>query len=114
MAPDFEPRHEGGRDDLYATMRPLEPKEALFALGRRISQSQNRTSRENEIQLTFVDVDVKKAHLNAHCDKENGWSCHNTFNDTEDTSDEDMVVRQEEGSVWTGETLSRESSSQSD
>ena len=31
VARDFNPRREGPRDDLFATMRPLGAKKALFA-----------------------------------------------------------------------------------
>ena len=53
-------------EDLFAATPPLEAKKALFRIGARKMAGHN-TIRARKMKLLFIDV--RKAHLNAHCDK---------------------------------------------
>ena len=64
---DFKPRREGARDDLFASMPPLEAKKVLFRIVAGV-RGQRRRKREREMKLMFIDV--RKAHLNAECNEE--------------------------------------------
>ena len=61
VALDFKQKHEGPRDDLFAAMPPLE----AFVAGMR---EKRRVQGHDEV--TFMFVNVEKAHLNAKCDEE--------------------------------------------
>ena len=63
-------RHEGSRDDLYAAMPPLEAKKALFADVAGIRRARRI---RGEVEVKLLSVDVKMAHLNAHCKDEAGF-----------------------------------------
>ena len=69
VALDFKPKR--ARDDLFAAMPQLEAKKALFAFVAGMREKR-RVQGHDEVKLLFVGV--KKAHLNAKCDEENG-SC---------------------------------------
>ena len=64
---DFKPRREGPRDDLFASMPPLEAKKVLFRMTAGDRGRRRRNGLE-EVKLLFVDV--RKAHLNSECDEE--------------------------------------------
>ena len=64
---DFKPRHEEPRDDLYASMPPLEAKRVLFRIVAGM-RGQRRRKGGEEVKLMFLDV--RKAHLNAECNEE--------------------------------------------
>ena len=59
---DFNPRHEEGREDLFAAMPPLESKRMMFRMVAAM-RGQRRRKRLVEVKLMFMDV--RKAHLNA-------------------------------------------------
>ena len=67
VAHNFKPTREGPRDDLFATMPPLEAKRALFAYVAGVRDG-GRQRGQAEVKLMFVDV--KKANLNAKCEEE--------------------------------------------
>ena len=67
VARDFEPKHEGPRDDLFAAMPPLEAKKAPFSFVA-VVREKKRAQGHEEVKLMFIDL--KKAHLNAKCDEE--------------------------------------------
>ena len=67
VAREFTPKREGPRDDLFAVMPPLEAKQAPFASVAGV-RKRRRDQGLADVKLFFVDV--KKAHFNARCDKE--------------------------------------------
>ena len=64
---DFKGKREGVRDDLFASMPPLEAKKMLFRVTAGVRGWRKRSG-QKEIKLMFIDV--RKAHLNARCDEE--------------------------------------------
>lgn len=66
VAQDFKPKGDGNREDLFAAMPPLEAKKILFQMAARRMAS-NTTERP---QMKLMFIDVRKAHLNAKCDRE--------------------------------------------
>ena len=67
VARDFKVKNEKARDDLFASMPPLEAKKMMFRMTAGVRGWRRRNNKE-EIKLMFIDV--KKAHLNAKCDEE--------------------------------------------
>jgi hypothetical protein len=67
VAQDFKKKGEGPREDLFAAMPPLEAKKALFRMAAAKLKG-NFTRDGKKMKLMFIDV--RKAHLNAACDKE--------------------------------------------
>ena len=63
-AKDFK-GNDKNRDDLFASMPPLEAKKALFRVG-----SIKMKPRNGEKKMKMLFIDVKKAHLNAKCNQE--------------------------------------------
>ena len=64
---DFKGKRGGVRDDLFASMPPLEAKKILFRVTAGIRGVRKRSGKK-EVKLMFIDV--RKAHLNARCDEE--------------------------------------------
>ena len=64
---DFKGKRGGVRDDLFASMPPLESKKMMFRVTAGIRGWRRRRGKE-EVKLMFIDV--RKAHLNAKCDEE--------------------------------------------
>ena len=65
VAQDFK-GNDKNRDDLFASMPPLEAKKALFRMG--AIRMKNRPGKR---KMKMLFIDVKKAHLNAECTQEN-------------------------------------------
>ena len=65
VARDFKPKGEQGRADLFAAMPPLEAKRMLF---RRFADKKNL---EGKTKMKLMLIDVKKAHLNGVCERDN-------------------------------------------
>ena len=63
----LNPRDEGSRVDLFAAMRPLKTKQALFAYVTGVREKR-RDQGLDEVKLMCTDV--KKGHLNAKCEEE--------------------------------------------
>ena len=64
VARDFKPRGEKDREDLFAAMPPLEAKKILFRL------ATLQKPRADGAKLGLLMIDVKKAHLNGRCEKD--------------------------------------------
>ena len=64
VARDFKTHGEGDRPDLFAGMPPLELKKLLFRM------ATMQKPRANGSKMRIMLVDVKKAHLNGVCDKD--------------------------------------------
>ena len=60
VARDFKPRRDGSEDDLFAVMRSLEAKKALFAHVAGVREKR-REQDLDKVKLMFVDV--KKTHF---------------------------------------------------
>ena len=70
VAQDFKVKGEKDREDLFASMPPLEAKKALFRVG--AARLKGRHTRTGEkMQMMFIDV--RKAHLNAKCDRDDQY-----------------------------------------
>ena len=65
VARDFKPKGERDRSDLFAAMPPLEAKRMLF---RRFAVINNLHGKR---KMKLMLIDVKKAHLNGTCDRDN-------------------------------------------
>jgi hypothetical protein len=66
VAQDFKKKGDNQREDLFAAMPPLEAKKALFrAAAARLKGKFTRDGRK----MKMMFIDVRKAHLNAACDK---------------------------------------------
>ena len=65
VAQDFK-GNDKNRDDLFASMPPLEAKKALFRMG--AIRMKNRPGKK---KMKMLFIDIKKAHLNAECNQEN-------------------------------------------
>jgi hypothetical protein len=70
VARDFKLKGEGHRDDLFASMPPLEAKKLLFRMAAATWKSRLRGAEPDKIML----IDVKKAHLNGIVGEE-VWAC---------------------------------------
>ena len=66
MAQDFKKKGDNNREDLFAAMPPLEAKKALFRLAA-VKMTGKMTQRGEAMKLMMVDV--RKAHLNAKCNR---------------------------------------------
>ena len=67
VAQGFKKKGDDNREDLFAAMPPLEAKKALFRLAApRLLGRHNR--RKEQVKLMFIDV--RKAHLNAQCNRD--------------------------------------------
>jgi hypothetical protein len=66
VAQDFKKKGDNHREDLFAAMPPLEAKKALFRMAATRMKG-NFTRKARKMKLMFIDV--RKAHLNAACDK---------------------------------------------
>ena len=64
VARDFKPKGERDRADLFAAMPPLEAKRMLF---RRFAV---RTNLQGKHKMKLMLIDVKKAHLNGVCERD--------------------------------------------
>ena len=62
VARDFKPKLERDREDLFASMPPLEAKKLLFQKSREI--------RKDGKKMKLLFIDVRKAHLNGICDED--------------------------------------------
>ena len=67
VARDFKEKGDKDREDLFASMPPLEAKKALFQMAAARMKGK-RTRGGRRMKMLFVDV--RKAHLNGICDEE--------------------------------------------
>ena len=67
VAQDFKTKGDNQREDLFASMPPLEAKKALFRIGA-VRLKGKMTKRGTPMKMLFIDV--RKAYLNAMCEKD--------------------------------------------
>ena len=66
VAQDVKPKGDGNREDLFAAMPPLEAKKILFQEASRAI----REPKQSHTRMKLMFIDVRKAHLNAACEKD--------------------------------------------
>jgi hypothetical protein len=67
VARDFKKKGEKDREDLFASMPPLEAKKAVFRMA---ATKMKKPAVRGRGRMKLLFIDVRKAHLNGVCDKE--------------------------------------------